>query len=109
MTNFCQELCSTSPAAPLHPWEWPKQPWSRIHLDFAGPFIGYMFLIIIDSHSKRIDVQLMESMSASKTIEKLKIVFETDNIEPSCSSEPVVRHSVCQRRPQNYYETPIFY
>ncbi len=31
-----------SPApAPLHPWEWPSQPWSRIHLDFAGPFLGH--------------------------------------------------------------------
>ena len=34
---------------------------------------------------------------------------ETDNIEPSCSSEPVVRRSVRQRRPPNYYGTPIFY
>ena len=24
--------------APLHSWEWPSQPWSRLHLDFAGPF-----------------------------------------------------------------------
>ena len=34
---------------------------------------------------------------------------ETDNIELSCSSEPVVRRSVRQKRPPNYYETPIFY
>ena len=37
--QICQELHPTPPAAPLHPWEWPTQPWSRIHLDFAGPFI----------------------------------------------------------------------
>ena len=76
--QICQELRPTPLAAPLHPWEWPKQPWSRIHLHFAGPFMGYMFLIIIDSHSKWIDVQLMQSKSASKTIEKLRIVFATD-------------------------------
>ena len=34
---------------------------------------------------------------------------ETYNIEPSCSSEPVVRRFVRQRRPPNYYGTPIFY
>ena len=21
----------------LHPWEWPEHPWSRIHIDYAGP------------------------------------------------------------------------
>ena len=39
-----------------HPYtraDWPKMPWQRIHIDFAGPFMGKMFLIIVvDSHSK---------------------------------------------------------
>ena len=70
--QICQELCPIPPAAPLHPWEWPKQPCSRIHLDFTGPFMGYMLLIIIDLHSKWIDVQLMQLISASKTIEIAK-------------------------------------
>ena len=39
--------------------------------------MGYMFLIFIDLHSKWIDVQLMQSISASKTIEKLRTVFAT--------------------------------
>ncbi len=65
----------TPPAAPLHPWEWPKQPWSRIHLDFSGPFMGSMFLITIDAHSKWLDVQIMSSITAPKTIDKLRQIF----------------------------------
>lgn len=71
----CQESRPSPAAAPLHPWEWPTQPWSRIHLDYAGPFLGQMFLIIVDSHSKWIDVHIMQSITSSKTIEKLRIVF----------------------------------
>ena len=35
----------------LRPWEWPSAPWERIHIDFAGPFLGHMFLIAVDTHS----------------------------------------------------------
>ena len=31
----CQESCPAPPVAPLHQWEWPSEPWSRIHIDFA--------------------------------------------------------------------------
>ena len=71
----CQESRPAPAAAPLHPWEWPSQPWSRIHLDFAGPFLGHMFLVLVDAHSKWIDVQMMTSTTSTKTIEKLRIIF----------------------------------
>ena len=37
-----------APQPPLHPWQWPSQPWTRLHLDMAGPFLGHMFLVLID-------------------------------------------------------------
>ena len=95
--QICQELRPTPLAAPLDPWEWPKQPWSQIHLDFAGPFMGYMFLIIIDSCSKWIDVQLMQSKSASKTTEKLRIVFATDQCLPVLNSGSLWREMISGR------------
>ena len=42
--QVCQTLQATPPAAPLHPWVWPETPWRRVHVDFAGPFQGKMFL-----------------------------------------------------------------
>ena len=35
----CQVSMKDPPATPLHPWEWPQAPWSRVHADFAGPFL----------------------------------------------------------------------
>ena len=40
------------PPSLLHPWEWPEQPWFRIHIDYAGPVMGRMLLIITDAHLK---------------------------------------------------------
>ena len=48
----CQETQNSPAPAPLHPWEWPREPWTRIHLDFAGPFQGHMFLVLVDAGSK---------------------------------------------------------
>ena len=36
--STCQENRPSPPAAPLHSWEWPSEPWSCLHLDFAGSF-----------------------------------------------------------------------
>ena len=43
--------------APPHPWEWPAKPWSLLHIDHAGPFLGAHFLILIDSQSKWMEVE----------------------------------------------------
>lgn len=48
----CQEQHNVAPKAPLHPWAWPTPPWQRLHVDFAGPFRGVTFLVVIDAHSK---------------------------------------------------------
>ena len=35
----CPESRPLSAVAPLHSWEWPSVPWSRIHVNFAGPLL----------------------------------------------------------------------
>ena len=52
----CKGKPLRSSVAPLHLWVWPAKPWQRIHVDFAGPFIGKMFFIIVDTHSKWLEV-----------------------------------------------------
>ena len=39
----CAAVKQTPAKAPLHPWTWPTQPWERIHIDFAGPFMNKSF------------------------------------------------------------------
>ena len=63
------------PVMPLHPREWPGKPWSRIHVDYAGPFQGKMFLAIVDSYSKWLDVYVTSSASSAITIHKVQTTF----------------------------------
>jgi hypothetical protein len=44
-------------------------------LDFAGPFQGKTFLILIDAHSKWIEATCTPSTSSSVVIEELRTVF----------------------------------
>ena len=62
----CQESRPVPPTAPLDPWEWPATPWSRIHLDFVGPYLGHMYLVLVDAHSKWMDVKIMRSITANQ-------------------------------------------
>ena len=78
--SVCQELRASPPSAPLHPWQWPSEPWSRLHLDFAGPYMGHMFLVIQDAHSKWLDAHMMHTITSSKTIEVLRTVFATHGL-----------------------------
>ena len=71
----CQAIQPQPPAAPLHPWIWPDAPWKRIHVDFAGPFKGKMFLIIIDAHSKWPEVVMMSHTTSLNTIEAMRTLF----------------------------------
>ena len=67
--QVCQ-LHQKAPAqVPLHPWEWAEQPWCRVHADYAGPFQGKMFLLLVDAHSKW---HMMESSTTAAAIEKMK-------------------------------------
>ena len=71
----CHEAKQAPAKAPLHPWSWPSKPWQRIHVDFAGPFMGKNFFLANDAHSKWGEVVEMSSTTSSKTIEVLRHMF----------------------------------
>uniref|UniRef100_A0AAV2L2F4 Gypsy retrotransposon integrase-like protein 1 n=1 Tax=Knipowitschia caucasica TaxID=637954 RepID=A0AAV2L2F4_KNICA len=60
---------------PLHPWEFPGEVWKRLHIDFAGPFIGHMFMIVVDTYSKWLEVLKMAKITSSATISRLRRLF----------------------------------
>ena len=62
------------------PWEWPAEPWARVHVDFFGPFLGKQFCIIVDAHSKWIDVCVVSSPSSQQAIQALRRVFSTHGL-----------------------------
>ena len=71
----CQAVKSAPSSAPLHPWVWPEHPWQRVHIDFAGPFKGRMFFLLIDAHSKWPEIHEMPSTTADRTIAVLRHIF----------------------------------
>ena len=85
--DLCQLHRPSPSKAPLHPWEWPTKPWARLHIDHAGSFHGKLFLIIVDAHSKWIDVQIVNSTSAESTISKLRPIFATHGLPEQVVSD----------------------
>lgn len=83
----CQQNQKAPCLSPLHPWSWPEAPWQRIHIDFAGPFEGRMFLVIVDAHSKWPEVHVMDSTTSSKTIQVLRGVFSRYGIPETLVSD----------------------
>ena len=59
----CRQNKHSPSPAPMHPWSWPVKPWQRLHIDFAGPFMGTTFLVVVDSHSKWPKVYEMSTMT----------------------------------------------
>ena len=55
-------------------------PWSRVHVDYAGPFMGKMFLLIIDAHSRWMEIHCVNSATSSATIEKLRTTFASHGL-----------------------------
>ena len=79
----CKECCTNqnNPASvPPDPCETPSKPWERIHIDFAGPFLGKMFLIVVDAYSKWIEVEMMNCSTASATVSRLRRIFATHGL-----------------------------
>ena len=83
----CQTHRKKPPQAPLNLWEWLNRPWSRIHVDYAGPFLAKMFLIVIDSYSKWMEVFPMNNSTSSATIEKLRTAFATHGLPEKLVSD----------------------
>ncbi|XP_021370583.1 uncharacterized protein K02A2.6-like isoform X2 [Mizuhopecten yessoensis] len=71
----CQLQASIPAMAPLHSWDWPSRPWSRVHVDYAGPFLGHMYLVVIDAYSKWVEILVTNSSTSAITIERLRCVF----------------------------------
>lgn len=58
-----------------HVWQPPSAPMQRIHVDFAGPFLGKMFLIMVDAYSKWPEMHVMMDITAKSTIAKCRQIF----------------------------------
>ena len=61
--------------SPLKQWSVPLAPWHRIHIDFMGKFKNSYFLVVVDAHSKWLEVFIMSNTTTSMTITTLTSLF----------------------------------
>ncbi|XP_026546053.1 uncharacterized protein K02A2.6-like, partial [Notechis scutatus] len=76
----CQEARPNPPAAPILEWETPRGPWSRIHIDFAGPTRGNTFLITVDAYSNWLEVSNMKTTTTEAVTKVLNKLFATHGL-----------------------------
>ena len=83
----CLSLRAMPSKAELHPWEWPNRPWHRLHVDYAGPVGGRYFLVIVDAHSKWVDVYPTAGTTTKETIQCLQHSYSRFGLPVSIVSD----------------------
>ncbi|KAK2578340.1 hypothetical protein KPH14_012794 [Odynerus spinipes] len=61
-------------------WKPSSFPFQRVHIDYAGPFLGHYFLILVDSFSKWPEVHITKNITSATTIHKCRQTFSTFGI-----------------------------
>lgn len=78
LAKSCTTCASHAHAPPKfrdHHWEYPKAPWERIHIDYAGPVADTMLLIVVDAYSKWLEVKPTTTTTAAATIALMDDLF----------------------------------
>ncbi|XP_037529456.1 uncharacterized protein K02A2.6-like [Rhipicephalus sanguineus] len=79
----CRECLSTQkspPKAPIPSWDRPKTPWHPVHVDFAGPLLGRTYLVVVDAHTKWVEVRHVTQATSAVVIDVLRSTFATFGI-----------------------------
>ncbi|XP_063895857.1 uncharacterized protein K02A2.6 isoform X1 [Helicoverpa armigera] len=78
MCKQCETCAAEADApcrVPIQPWPYHTRPWTRLHVDFLGPYKGLTFFVLIDSTSKWIEVFEMKHTNAANVIKVLRSTF----------------------------------
>ncbi|UYV78128.1 hypothetical protein LAZ67_16000203, partial [Cordylochernes scorpioides] len=59
--RICLSCSHDPPKTSVYPWIWPSRPWSRLHIDHAGPFQGKLFLVAVDAFSKWTEAKIVKN------------------------------------------------
>ena len=77
----CQANSKANTPEPLQASTLPTRPWNVVHINFCGPFpTGELILVVIDTYSKFLEVEIIQSTSARAAIPKLDRIFSTNGV-----------------------------
>lgn len=82
----CQLVRNNPPRDP-QTWIANEKPWSRVHVDFAGPFQGKTFFVLIDSTSKWLEAEIVTAMSSGTVITILRKIFASQGLPETVVSD----------------------
>ncbi|XP_061509326.1 uncharacterized protein K02A2.6-like [Anopheles gambiae] len=91
--NFVRRCtsCCTAGKAPIketpESWPVPEKPWSRVHVDYAGPVDGVYFLVVVDPYTKWPEVYATKTTTAKTTIKFLTQSFATFGVPETIVSD----------------------
>ena len=71
----CQKNRPRLMEVPLFSWNVANGPWDRIHIDYAGPFEGYMWLVVVDSFTKWIEIIPLTTATSLTMITALRVMY----------------------------------
>jgi transposase InsO family protein len=71
----CAAEAPAPPRAPVQPWQYPAEVWTRLHIDFLGPWQGKTFLILIDASSKWVEAFSMANTTGTAVVKILRETF----------------------------------
>ncbi|XP_052740894.1 uncharacterized protein K02A2.6-like [Bicyclus anynana] len=86
----CETCAAEAPAPPrASPSPWPSslEPWSRIHVDFLGPFKGKTFFVVIDASTKWLEIFEMSRTTAHAVIKILRETFARYGLPTQVTSD----------------------
>lgn len=100
-----------------NPMTFPKQPWSCVNIDFAGPFQGTYFLVCVDAYSEWPEILPMHQVTSKETIIKLQQLFSRFGVpdvlvSDNCTQFTSIFPDFCNRfgvkhvRPPPYHPQP---
>ena len=92
----CQQASKNPPKQESVPWPQTNSPWTRLHIDFAGPINGATYLIVIDSHSKWPEVVSLTSATTTATIAALRRIFSQHGLPKIVVSDNGTQFSSAQ-------------
>lgn len=80
--KFCEACTQNQDNPPRNYESWPTalRPWERIHLDFAGPFMGKFWMIVVDAYSKFPYICPMTSITSQNTLKMLSKLFTIEGL-----------------------------
>ncbi|UYV63976.1 hypothetical protein LAZ67_2006231, partial [Cordylochernes scorpioides] len=56
-------------------WTWPEKPWHRLHFDLAGPFMGRIFMVLVDAYTKWLEIIIIKDITSRTIIGHLREIF----------------------------------